>query len=48
MDKITYEPIIDQFPAGFTLEDLRRLYIKLHPLFTEDVRQDKVIQINEE
>ena len=45
MDKITYEPITDHFPSEYTVEDLRNLYIKLRPLFTEADRTEKVIQI---
>ena len=45
MDKITYEPISENFPSEYTVDDLRRLYMKLRPLFTEDDRTEKVIQI---
>ena len=45
MDKITYEPLPENFPSEYTVEDLRRLYMKLQPLFTEDDRNERVIQI---
>ena len=43
--QITYEPIADDFPSGYTVEDLRNIYIKLRPLFTEPDRPERVIHI---
>lgn len=48
MNKITYEPIIDNFVSIYSIEDLRKLYVKLRPLFAEDEQEVKVIQIKDE
>lgn len=48
MNKLTYEPIVDTFPPSYTVEDLRSLYIKLQPLFSEEQREEKIIQIKDQ
>ena len=48
MDKLIYEPIVDHLPAVTTVDDLRKLYDRLRPLFTEEEQMEKVIQIREE
>lgn len=48
MDKITYEPIVDYLPNLYTIEDLRNVYFKLRPLFADEEREVKIIQIQDE
>ena len=48
MNKLTYEPIVDTCPTGYTVEDLRKLYDILRPLFADEERPEKIIQIKDE
>ena len=48
MNKITYEPIVDNFLCINTIEDLRELYVKLRPLFAKEEQEVKIIQIKDE
>ncbi len=50
MNKITYEPIIDSFPFAYTVEDLRKVYLRLRPIFEreESAEPERVIQIQDQ